>query len=191
MPGCWEYAPPPVLLAILTRGIVATRWSIGYRELQLPPGGVPIFLSGMPFDHARNTAVQRAIDGGYTWLFFLDDDVVPPANAFDLLMRHGQDIVSGVYYRRSKPILPVMLKESSKGSEAITSFTPGSLLEADLVGAGCLLIHRRVLLEMKKPWFEWLLDHDDLPENAKCSEDYSFCRKAKASGFKIFVEIKT
>jgi hypothetical protein len=147
-----------------------------------------MFFTGMPFDHARNTAVQRAIEGGYTWLLFLDDDVVPPANVFDLLSRHGLDIVSGLYYRRSKPVMPVMMREVPQGTEYITSFTPGTLLEADLVGSGCLLIHRRVLLGMKKPWFEWLLDHDELPENQRCSEDYDFCRKARKAGFRIFVD---
>jgi hypothetical protein len=188
MAGAWELPPPGVLVAILTRGTVSTQWGISFRNLRLPPASDIGFYSGMPYDHARNTACQQALERGFSWLFFADDDVCMPADTIERLISHGLDIVSGLYYRRNEPIMPVMLKEGNPKPSFIIDFTPGQLVEADLVGAGCLLIHTRVLRAMKKPWFEWLLDREDIPEGARCSEDFAFARKAKSLGFKIFVD---
>ncbi|MEM3097458.1 MAG: hypothetical protein QXU32_01895 [Nitrososphaerales archaeon] len=185
MPGAWEYQAPGVLMAILTRGIVPIRWAISYRSLKLPPFSKEIHLSGMPFDHARNVAVEYVIKGGFTWLFFLDDDVIAPPDTVERLISHNKDIISGLYYRRIEPIEPVMCKENAG---RITKFNPGEVLEVDMVGAGCLLIHRRVFERIPKPWFEWLLDRDDIPENQRASEDFAFCRKARQHGFRIYVD---
>lgn len=192
--GCWEVGSPQVLVAILTRELVATKWAFGFRELQLPPNSTYTALIGLPFHHARNSACQQALSQGYTWLFFLDDDVIPPPDAVLKLMSRGRDIISGLYYRRSEPILPVMMRDTRPKTSFITDFKPGEIVDADLVGAGCLLIHRRVLERIPPPKFEWLVDHDgihqsiSLPEEERCSEDFAFCRKARRHGFSICVD---
>jgi glycosyltransferase involved in cell wall biosynthesis len=188
VPGAWELWTPSVLVGILTRGIVPTRWACGYRDLNIPPGGKPIFLSGMPFDHARNEACKAALAGGYKWLFFLDDDVIPPPDAIEKLARHELDIVSGLYYRRHVPVEPVALRNVPGGRQYVRDFKPGDVVEVDVVGAGCLLIHRRVLEAVPKPWFEWLCDREDLPKSQQISEDYAFCEKAKRNGFRIYLD---
>lgn len=189
MPGAWEIPQPDVMVATLTRGFVPTRWALGVQALHLPAGSVgPVIFSGMPFDHARNTAVERMMEMGFRWLFFLDDDVIPPPDVIPRLKAHGQDIVSGIYWRRQPPLLPVMLRETPQGAMHIAEWQPGALIEADLVGAGCLLIHRRVLERMPKPWFEWTLDRDDRPAKERASEDFEWCRKAKRLGFKVSVD---
>lgn len=182
-----------MLVSILTRESVNTQWAIGYRNLQIP-GGVQ-FMAGMPFDHARNNACRAALDNGYTWLFFLDDDTVPPPDAITRLMAHKKDIVSGLYYRRNDPLLPVMLRYTDAekiGTNYVADFSWPALIEVDLVGAGCLLIHRRVLeafdAKLPKPWFEWLTDRLDLPPHARKSEDFEFCVRAQARGYKIYVD---
>lgn len=193
---------PNVLVAILTRETVTTKWAANHRNMQLPHGSSVSYLSGMPFGHARNSAAQSTLDHGFEWLMFVDDDVCLPADAIPRLMSHGKDIVSGVYYRRALPIQPVMLKYKPDGKEAewITAWNPpGVLIEVDLVGAGCLLIHRRVLERMPKPWFIWELEPEvtkyiragmGTPESDPVhSEDFSFCRNAKRlHGLKVFVD---
>ena len=109
--GSWEFKPPEVLVAILTREFVTAAWAESYRYLQLPLNSRTSMLSGMPFDHGRNTACLAALEHKFTWLMFLDDDVMPPADVFPRLAAHGKDICSGLYYRRQEPIVPVMLKE--------------------------------------------------------------------------------
>ncbi len=186
MPGAWEYERPSVLVAILTRGIVPIKWAISYRDIQIPHTGKPIFLSGMPFDHARNVAVEHALRENFTHLLFLDDDVMPPPDVYHRLAAHNLEIVSGLYHRRQNPIVPVALRANSNGSfDWVTSYEKGSLIDVDLVGAGCLLIHRLVLERMSKPWFDWLIDRDDVASGERVSEDFAFCLKARRMGFSI------
>ena len=220
MPGAWEIPRRDVLVATLTRELVATKWAMGYRALQLPGSAACTVLSGMPFDHARNMACESLLNNDFTWLFFLDDDVVAPPDIYGRLVSHGKDIISGLYYRRADPVVPVMLNFDDKGqAQSIKEWNPpNSLLEVDLVGAGCLLIHRRVIERMTKPWFEWELGKEPPPNPCKncgressvreecpkasgkmhepsavipprLSEDFAFCRRAKRDfGFKIFVD---
>jgi hypothetical protein len=191
MPGAWEIpTSPEVLVAILTREIVSTAWAKSFREMVLPPASTVVFLSGMPFDHARNNAVEEALRHNFKWLFFLDDDVLIPNDAIRTLISNNADIVSGLYYRRNLPIAPVALMEARPKPVFIDHFTAGSIMEVDLVGAGCLLISRKVLQQLKSPWFEWRLDKPDLQDDQRCSEDFAFCREAKKAGFKILLDTR-
>ncbi len=55
------------------------------------------------------------------------------------------------------------------------------LIECDGIGAGCLLIHRRVFEAMEKPYFR-------CNPGTFIGEDFYFSRKAQEKGFKIFVD---
>jgi len=185
MAGAWEIPGPGVLVGILTREFVHPQWATAYRNLQLPPNSIIPWYTGMPFDHARNNACQDMLNGGYGWVFFLDDDTVPPPDAVLRLQAHNLDIVSGLYYRRHQGLQPCM---QGVNGGWITDVPFGKLLEVGTVGAGCMLIRRNVFEKMKKPWFEWLCDREDLPENVRWSEDFNFCVKARAAGFKVIVD---
>jgi hypothetical protein len=171
-------------------------WSFGFRNLIIP--GNYTGLSGMTFDHARNTGCLKLLELGYEWLFFLDSDVIPPADAILRLIAHKQPIVSGLYYRRNNPICPVMLRNVPGGGRTwVTEYKIPDLMEVDFVGAGCLLIHRSVIAAMPSVvgntncnrWFEWKVDRDDLDPRERMSEDFSFCERArKELGLKIFVD---
>jgi hypothetical protein len=196
MSGAWELGGPSVLVAILTREIVAMKWAIGFRNMQLPPNSATSFHYGAPFDDMRNAACQKTLEQGFEWLFFLDDDVVVPPDTIQRLINHRKDIVSGVYHRRAEPVYPVMLNFLPDGNATwLTTYPKDALIDVDLVGAGCLLIHRRVLERVAAPWFEWQLDMPQPPRSAKgeeltrLSEDFAFCRKAKRDyGFGVHVD---
>lgn len=190
-------------MATLTREVVTMKWAAAYRRLMLPPNSTETLLSGMTFDHARNTAVESMLKSGFEWIFFLDDDVVCPPDTIHRLLAHQKDIVSGVYYRRAflpgqkagDQMAPVMLRYKSElDAEWIVQY-PQALFEVDLVGAGCLLVHRRVFERMipeplpnrPRAWFRWELDKD-VPE-PRHSEDFSWARDAKRKfGFQIWVD---
>jgi len=195
MPGAWELTQPDgndqVLVAVLTREQVTTAWAFGFRNLVIP--GTYTGLTGMPFDHARNTACERAMELNFQWLFFLDDDVICPPDTILRLLAHNKPIVSGLYYRRATPIIPVMLKEQGINRNWITEFNIPELLEVDYVGAGCLLIHRDVLASLppistQNHWFDWRVNRTDLPPHERMSEDFVFCKHARNGGYKIYVD---
>ena len=76
-----------------------------------------------------------------------------------------------------------------------------SLFTVDLVGTGCLLIHRSVLETLPpqrqgKHWFDWRVDMrgakdtqgNPIPDGKCLSEDYTFCVHAQEHGYKIWVD---
>jgi hypothetical protein len=193
MSGAWERERPSVLVAILTREIVTTKWAVGFRNLALPSHSGISFRTGAPYDVMRNSACADALAANFQWVFFLDDDVIPPADALLRLLTHGKDVASGLYYRRQEPICPVAMKLDGQGkAQWVTSWNPPAcLLEVDLVGSGCLLIHRRVLDGMTSPWFEWEIGKPEpaVPRGrGAMSEDFAFCMNAKAAGFKVHLD---
>ena len=206
MAGSWEIREQrKVFCAILTREQVTMAWALAFKNLIIP--GQAGVLTGMPFDMARNTACQQALDGGFEYLFFLDDDCCPPPDAILRLLSHNVPIVSGVYYRRSNPIgFPVMLRNVPGGRKYVTEYKIPDLIEVDYVGAGCLLIHRSVLEQMppqQRPcpnckttfdsehrWFDWRVDWLDRDTDGlnRLSEDYQWNEWARKNGFKIMVD---
>ena len=157
-------------------------WALALKALQLPGDFLP--LAGMPFDMARNQACMVALEQGYTHLFSLDSDVIPPPDAVLKLLATGKPFISGMYCRRSHPHgVPV----AQKDGRWLTSFKPDSLVEVDVVGAGCLLISRDVLERCppQRPghrWFDWrvhLQGQGVVPPETCLSEDFSLCRHLK------------
>jgi hypothetical protein len=202
--GSWEIREAnKVVVAILHVDQTTIAWSFGLRNLQIPgredlrqwPPFLP--LAGMPFDHARNTSVYEMLRRGAEYLFSLDSDVIPPKDTIHRLIAHKLPIVSGMYCRRSPPhSIPVMIRDG----QWVTKFTPGSLVEVDLVGAGCLLVHRSVFEnlppqrpEAGKHWFDWRVDlqghPNNVPELPPLSEDFTFTVHAKNKlGVRTFVD---
>lgn len=185
MPGCWEINPASranVLVGILHTDITTFAWSVGLRQL-IYPGPSPMGLAGMPYDMARNVACMRALEGGFSHLFFLDSDVIPPPDAVLKLLAHDKPVISGMYCRRSPPHgVPVMIKDGVW----VTQFEKDSVIEVDYVGAGCLLIRRDVLERLPpiregKHWFSWQVDLNGIVSPGEnLSEDFAFnlqCRK--------------
>jgi hypothetical protein len=172
--GAWEQENKEVLIGILTREIIHIQWALAFKTLILPSSAGWVTISGMPFDHGRNLCCQRLLENDYQYLLFIDDDVMLPPDAYLKLVNHKADIISGLYMRRTEPICPVMMRIQPNGMPAwVSNFPVGETIEVDYVGAGCLLIHRRVLEKMKKPWFDWCVDREDLPAQYRTSEDRS------------------
>lgn len=193
MPLSWELVNnPSVLCAIIHTEFTSIEWAKHFRKLLIPgPFQEPLLLAGMPYDHARNSACQHFLNSPAEWLFFLDSDVAVPHDGVVRLLRHGQPLISGMYARRSPPhAIPVMLKDGVW----ITEYPRGHLIEVDLVGAGCLLIHRTVLERLPpqrpgKHWFDWRVDMRGILEPGQClSEDFTFNAWCRQHGFHVMVD---
>lgn len=190
MAGAWELSNhEAVQVCILHTDVVTLAWSFGLRNLIIP-GGLPILpLAGMPYDHARNAGAQEALNRGAQWCFFLDSDVIPPRDTIPRLMAHRQPIMSGVYHRRSPPhAIPVMLKDG----RWLTDYPKNAIIEVDLVGAGCLLVHRSCLEATPpqrpgKRWFDWTVDMAGHMEVCT-SEDFTWNNWVRKHGFKVLAD---
>jgi len=183
---------------------VSVDWALSWGTMEKPQPWDAMRLSGLPWDIARTQAAIQCLNGGYQFLFFLDSDVLAPKETIPHLLSHHLPIVSGLYHQRFPTwtgvvgdYMPCMFNEKvdDKGNrvkEPILDFKPGSLVEAALVPAGCLLIHRSVFERMAqagiKRYFEWTLQVDSEPPGSGMSEDFAFCDKARSLGFKCFVD---
>ena len=142
----------------------------------------------------RETLVHEALDQGATHLMFLDDDHVFPAHALHWLFRHNEPIVFTNYVRRTFPVYPVAFAADSEDPDARGHFLytkPGDkgLVEVASTGFGVGLVNADVFRNIEEPWFDmqwrknasgkWVVDP---------AEDIYFCRKARAAGYKVYVD---
>ena len=170
--------------------MVNMEWAIDFAGLwkRTPVKTKLLLLPEPQIDVARDKAAQISIELGATHLLFLDSDVHPPKDAIAKLMAHKLPIVSALYARRQNPSWNQMLRRSGDGFRFTPieegTYEPGSLVECDAVGFGCVLIETHVFKTMERPWFRW----SEYYAIGGISEDFNFCMKAKQSGFKIIVD---
>lgn len=96
-------------------------------------------------DSNRVRATSGFLEGDAEWLWFIDDDTVPPVDALERLMKAKRDFVAGVYFLGGFPHNPIMYNRMENGLyAAFYNYVPGALFQVDSVGMGCTLIHRSV-----------------------------------------------
>jgi len=110
-------------------------------------------------DH--NIIRDKMLDGGYDYLLILDQDVVPPKDVIEQLMRHDKDVVSALYFGhhdiggevRVMPFAWVFSKEegdwNNTGYFLDSEIWEPQLLRIAFAGMGCILIKRSVLEKIK------------------------------------------
>jgi len=177
---------------------------------QREPGWIFLFQTSIPrVDIARNVCASQAYHSGAEYLFFWDSDVNPPPNIVPRLMMHGLPIVSGLYWRRHPTTFPEVFRRNEKGipvpmKEGEVRAMSGQLIECDVVGLGCTLIHRIVLekLAEKSEKFR-MLDPESgaelevykfmefkMEDLVTISEDAHFCSRIQHElGYKIFADL--
>jgi hypothetical protein len=91
-------------------------------------------------------------------MFFVDNDVMVPPNAGDLIEQAAQlGVVSGVYYNRRPPYTPQVYHLATE-PQYYGMYWPeleireGGLERRDAVGAGCLAIRFDVFSKLKEYW---------------------------------------
>lgn len=173
-----------VIIAVPLAGpMIYWRTVAGILELDKPEDSDLMVFQGALVDRARNILVERMLEHPMepTHLLFLDADIILPQNGLMSLLQIEKPIVSGLYRRRLPPHEPMAFIKKGQKLAPMQAKGP-SLARVNAVGAGCLLIERKVFEKIKGPWFvsEWRKD-------GHLSEDFSFCKKAQAAGFPIFV----
>jgi len=212
----WEYlrakelrVENKVAVCIPHIGTVPMEWAIKFKELLLPEGSNIFLMRGAPIDVARNQLVEIALEQGFSWIFFMDADVVLNRNAVLTLLSHRLPIVSGIYRAKKREGFywcAYVESEVEIDGKKVRKFLPvesfnGRLVRVDMVGMGATLIHADVFKFIRKrtdlPFFLWTKDRSEkeldklgVPtELRNLSEDFYFCRLAKLVGnFDIYVD---
>ena len=61
----------------------------------------------------------------------------------------------------------------------------GSVQEVEVIGMGCVVIHREVLEKIGYPWFQYGTLHEDVQNLS--TEDINFCTRCNELGIKVYM----
>lgn len=96
-------------------------------------------------DSNRSAASGTFLDSDCDWIFWIDDDTVPPSGAITQLLSLRREFVGGVYYNAKPPYNPIAYLRGDNGLyDAVYDFPFGAVMQVDSIGMGCTLIHRSV-----------------------------------------------
>jgi cellulose synthase/poly-beta-1,6-N-acetylglucosamine synthase-like glycosyltransferase len=156
-----------------------------------------IIMKGMPVEIAREKICEKALEVGAKYIWFVDDDTVPPPNTARKLMYvldNNPDIkvCGGCYVTKCDPNdpvpQPVLFRGMGQGS--FWHWKKGDVFEVTGMGAGCMMINTNVFQHLEKPWFRWERHYnEEAPDDnpvGMVSEDIAFCNAVRNAGFKVF-----
>jgi hypothetical protein len=143
---------------------------------------------------ARNILLKELNQQGQNWfthVMFVDADMVVPHDIVQRLAARKVPIVSGMYFMRRAPYLPVAIPKDHKeeggdivGPEAFAvDYQPG-LNKMAAVGMGCCLIEAEVINAIEAKWKDqkWF----SFEQNE--GEDLWFCRRARQLGYSVYLD---
>jgi hypothetical protein len=132
-------------------------------------------------------------------LLFVDDDVAWQDGAMVKLLKHPVDVVAGAYPRRF-PETSFPIRWVEEGAELWADPETG-LLEVEGIAAGFMRLTRKACEQLveahKDDWYEqfgapegkaWPLFDFVREGRTFFSEDYTFCRKWRSLGGKVWVD---
>jgi GT2 family glycosyltransferase len=148
---------------------------------------VPYFGHRMSLPSVRNEAVKMAIEAGFDYILWMDDDMVIPVGEeiFSRLINHDKDIVAPLFFVRSKPYLPLLFKRVTFANgamityENILDYPKNTLVKCDGVGFGFIITKVEVFKKMKQPYFAY---------SDQYGEDLRFCEEASKVGAEIYCD---
>lgn len=148
---------------------------------------------------ARNMLVDQFLDSECTDLLFIDSDVIAkPEDILRLMAQSGdKDITAGSYPRRAKDKKFFMDLYFDENNELEFD---GAMMRIQRVGTGFMLVRRHVI-EAIAAKSQKYLGQDGIGQVANVfeftmldgkfvGEDYSFCDKARAEGFKVWLDVE-
>jgi hypothetical protein len=146
-----------------------------------------IHVIGESIDDARERIVEEAQKAGVKYLWFVDDDTVPPIDAarqliyiLDQEAAAGSKVMvaGGIYCAKQTPPTPLVFESSGSGPK--WDWKVGDVFDVWGIGTGCMMINMEIFNHLEKPFFK-TTSEVHLVE----TDDMYFCAKVNKAGFKI------
>jgi GT2 family glycosyltransferase len=145
-------------------------------------------------DFARNEHVEQFLKSDADILFFLDSDVTPPEDLFDLVIDHEKWKLAGAAYPvfitpagYDRPQVTFTVYKGKYGGGLGSADMPQSGTEfVDGLATGCMFIKREVFAQLEKPYFEF--KYDPTSRLMIEGEDLGFCKKVGSLGFRFYTD---
>lgn len=154
-----------------------------------------VALKGHAVDKARNIFAQKAIEEKCKYLFFIDEDVTPPAHAVRQLiyhLEHFEDVAvaAGIYCNKMPPQMPMVFR--GNGAGPYWKWKAGEVFDCSGVGMGCAMIRVAAFKDIEPPWFKTVDNvegiFDGLNKAEMWTEDLYFCDKLTKAGWRILAD---
>jgi len=141
--------------------------------------------------HSRNVLRDKALKEGYDYFLSLEQDVIPPADVIERLLKASVKVITGVYFTiytfdgapkmrplvwKADPARPgqrMFMNAEVKAAQGKAS----DVQPISASGVGCILIHRDVFEKIR---FRVANDtYDDMP----------FCDDCVANDFRVYADV--
>lgn len=183
-----------VVVGIPTFGMVSHFFAQARQSQQFPlvSSSMDYYVKGKPIAEARNEIVEYALRMDADYIYWLDDDVIAPADSFLKMWKHQKDIVNGVYWSKSNPPMPLLFRGHLE--MPYLNWHVGDFIEIDAAGNGLTLVktdvYRKISETVGGPWYS--TEYGSFPGVKQTpynnTEDLYFYWKAKQAGFKIWAD---
>lgn len=184
-----------VVVGIPSFGMVSTYFMQARLSQQFPlvSSAVDKIVLNKPIADARNEIVEYALQQGANYIYWLDDDVIAPPDAFLKMYYQNRDIINGVYWAKSNPPMPLLFRGHLEGP--YWDWHVGDFIEIDAAGSGLTLVktdvYRKMSKELGGPWYS--VDYGSFPgivpdKAHNNTEDLYFYWKAKKLGYKVWAD---
>lgn len=172
----------------------ATAYAL-FEESSLIDAEIAVLAHCCHVDDARNILVRRFLDTDCTDLVFIDTDLAWERGALARLLSYDADIVAGSYPTKLAELkFPLRWLEEGDPSK-----DDQGLIEVKAAPTGFMRIRRRVFEALEPHQAKFRARHEDVNdtavffergffEGARVGGDYMFCAKARAAGFRVFVD---
>jgi len=192
---------PRVLLGVASAGQPTKPFLDALGALRLPASVPSIERSvalGNFIPAQRELIALDAIDGGYDYLFFVDDDIVFPADALSLLIETAESdpttaVVGALYYSRDsiRPMAVADWHSEDTTSAAVPAFNGNSADIVDGIGFGCALLRVSTLRQLTRPYFPAHVYIERATRTVRqCDEDYLYCERVRKAGWKVRLDAR-
>lgn len=178
------------LIAIPAMNQVPTQFAASLAILDKPADSIVGFQVGSLIFTARNNIAKAAVEMGAEVVLWLDSDMTFEPDTLKKLLvdyeEHKGAIISGVYFKRVAPYVPVLYEEFDiEGGETthqIHADIPDEIFEVKACGFGCVLTPVQILKDV--------MDKYGAPFNpiGGNGEDLCFCWRARQLGYKVLVD---
>ncbi len=101
----------------------------------------------------RNTIVRKGLEVGAKYIMMFDGDQTFQPDIIELLMEHRKPVVSALYFVKTPPFRPLMLRRVNHEYVPVIHWEDGELVSVDAMGGGGLLIETSVFNRIPAPAF--------------------------------------
>lgn len=186
-----ETKPPLVALCTVipgaaAAGVPAMFFSLWTQAVRNPAIAPIVQISGPNVEHSRNKACETVMASPATHLLFIDSDEVWDNDDMWAFIHRandkGYDVVSGVVNKLTQVSVNEYYTHPSVYDENLRPIErpeEGGYQEVPNVGAGALLLSKRLIVNMRGKWFD---------REGTLGEDLSFSKHVRDMNIKMYVD---